>query len=259
VAVIAARGGAYEEALEQQERALAAYRDLGHEEGVADSSLNFAAWCLYCGDYAECERILDEFGSLERHIPLTQMKFVQMRALLAMRRGESDGEKSLVEARRRAGLLKASYFVARMNRELANDAATQGRLDDAVAYLDAAFVDIGRGTNRTHEAETFALSARVRAALGDEPLAREHAARAMSLSESVPMQTLSEIAWNAAAAHALLGDAETAMKLAETSAAAAVREAMGMPARLAETFLALPWHQHAFAYLWGRAVPLRWH
>ncbi len=69
VAVIAARGGAYEEALEQQERALAAYLDLGHAEGAADSIINFAAWCLFCGDFAECERFLGEFGRWNGTIP----------------------------------------------------------------------------------------------------------------------------------------------------------------------------------------------
>ena len=259
VAVIAARAGAYEEAFEQQERALAAYRELEHEEGIGDSIINFAAWYLFCGDFAECERFLDDFGSPERHIPLTQMKFVQLRALLKIRRDESDGASSLVEVRNRAGLLKASYFVARMNRELAYDAASHGRFDEAVSYLDAALEDIDRSTNRAHQAEAYAVSATVRAAIGDERIAREHADRAMRMTQGGErIQALSEIAWNAAAARALLGDAEAAMKIAETSAAAAVQEALGMPARLAETFLSLPWHRHAIDYLWGRTVPLRW-
>ncbi len=156
-------------------------------------------------------------------------------------------------------LLKASFFVARMNRELAHNAAAHGRLDEAVSYLDAALEDIGRSTNRAHQAETYAISARIRAAIGDERLAREHASLAMRMTQGGErIQALSEIAWNSSAAHALLGDTETAMKLAETSAAAAVQEAMDMPARLAETFLALPWHRQAVDYLWGRDVPLRW-
>jgi tetratricopeptide (TPR) repeat protein len=257
VAVISARSGDYEEALAQQERALAAFRDLGNDEGVADSLINFAAWRYFCGDLAGCRSLLDEFGPLERHIPLTQLKFAQLRASLAGSLGNDGGERRLIEARKQAGELKASFFVARLNRELGKLAASERRFEAAVESLDAALIGIPPNTNRQHEAEVLALSARVRATLG-ESNAVDLAARAMQLAENARMQAHSEIAWNAAAACAIAGDAATATRFAESSAAAAVREALGMPAHLAEAFLALPWHRQAVDFLWGRDVPLRW-
>jgi ATP/maltotriose-dependent transcriptional regulator MalT len=170
--------------------------------------------------------------------------------------GRSDAERALLETRRRAVALKAVYFEARMNRELAKVAAVQGRLADAVAYIDAAMAVADAYSSRVHEAECLAISARLRAMLGEDERARDEAARAMRLAEDQRMQSHSEIAWNAAVAYALLGDAETAMKLAESAAEGAVRETLGMPADLAEAFLALPWHRDAVDYVWGRPVAL---
>jgi DNA-binding SARP family transcriptional activator/tetratricopeptide (TPR) repeat protein len=257
VAVLSARSGDYHEALAQQGRAMAAFRDLGNDEGVADSILNVTAWHLFCGDSAGARASLDEFGPLERHIPLTQLKYMQCRALVSLALGNDEGAAQLAATRQRADELKASYFAARMNRELAKCAASQGHFIEAFALLEVALGAVPPGTHRQHEAETLALSARVAAALGN-PNAVELAARAMECAGSDRMQAHSEIAWNAAAAYAIAGDTVTAMTLAESSAAAAVREALGMPPDLAETFLALPWHRQAVDFLWGRDVPLRW-
>jgi DNA-binding SARP family transcriptional activator/tetratricopeptide (TPR) repeat protein len=256
VAAIVSKQGAYQEAIDEQERALAAYRDVGNEEGVAESILNLAAWRLHCGDFGECGRLLESLGSLDGYIPFTALKIAQLRGLLEARLGKDTAERALLDVRHRAGVLALPLFRARLSRELAGVVASKGRSNDALDYVAEAIAELAPLENPATEAEAYALSARLRASLGDAPGARDHAAKAMSLVAGI--QSKGAIAWNAAAARALAGDDEAAMQLAETAVNAAVTEALGMPADLAETFLALPWHQHAVAYVWGRPVPLRW-
>jgi hypothetical protein len=67
------------------------------------------------------------------------------------------------------------------------------------------------------------------------------------------VQAASEIAWNLAAAFARLGEDETATRFAGDAVAAAVTEALGMPADLAESYMGLRVHREALDFLWGRS------
>jgi hypothetical protein len=103
------------------------------------------------------------------------------------------------------------------------------------------------------ETEALALSARLRALAGDALVAREHAERAIARCRTKRTQSFSEIAADLASAYAALGDEATAEALAGEAAAAAVDDAWRMPADLAETYLALPFHREAVATLWQRS------
>jgi DNA-binding SARP family transcriptional activator len=250
VAVIAGKLRRYEEALDENERALAAYRDVGDKPGIRDVLLNIAAVRIFCGDYDRPSRLLDEVD--EEATAWLAVRCALIRGVLATRTARfDDAERHLLDALQRAEKLDATFYCARCMVELAIGRAHQGRLAEALRYVDTALKLFATMGEPDVEVEAFALSARLRAPAGDVLAAREHAERAIARCRTRRPQAFSEIAANLAAAYAALGEETAAEALAGEAVAAAVDDAWRMPADLAETYLALPFHREALAALWA--------
>jgi len=162
-------------------------------------------------------------------------------------------ERRLLDGRRRAHDLGATFYIARSGFELANVTLSQGRISEAGAHLDAALAAFATVGHPDLEIEALAVSARIQAMLGDADGARVRAQQTVDRRRGKRLQAASEIAWNLAAASVSLGEDDTATRFAGEAVAAAVTEALGMPADLAESYMALRWHRDALAYLWGHA------
>jgi DNA-binding SARP family transcriptional activator len=253
VAVMEGKLRRHEEALNENERALAAYRDVQDEPGIRDVLLNIAAVRIFCGDYDRPSRLLDEVD--EEATPWLAIRCALLRGVLATRTGRfDDAERYLLDALQRSETLDATFYSARAMHELAIRRALQGKLAEALSHVDAALELFATMGEPDVEVEALALSARLRALTGDTLGAREHAERAIARCRTKRLQSFSEIAANLASAYAALGEGTTAEALAGEGAAAAVDDAWRMPADLAETYLALPFHREAVAALWPRAV-----
>jgi len=253
VAVIAGKLRRYDEALDENERALAAYRDVGDAPGIRDVLLNIAAVRMFCGDYDRPSRLLDEVN--EEATPWLAVRCALIRGALATRTERwEDAERHLLDALQRGEELDAAFYRARSMHELAIGRDRQGRLAEALSYVDTALELFATMGEPDVEVEVLALSARLHAAAGEAVVAREHAERAIARCRTKRMQSFSEIAANLAAAYAALGDETTAKALAGEAAAAAVDDAWRMPADLAERYLALPFHREAIATLWAGTV-----
>lgn len=249
IAVIAGKLRRYEEALNENERALAAYRDVGDEPGISDALLNIAAVRMFCGDYDRPSRLLDEVD--EEATPWLAIRCALIRGVLATETGRfDDAERHLRDALRRGEELDAAFYRARCMHVFAIGSSRQGDVAAALSHVDTALELFATMGEPETEVEVLALSARLRASCGDAVTAREHAERAVARCRAKRVQSFSEIAANLASAYAALGDETTAEALAGEAAAAAVDDAWRMPADLAETYLALPFHREAVAALW---------
>jgi DNA-binding SARP family transcriptional activator/tetratricopeptide (TPR) repeat protein len=249
VATVASKLRRYDEALDQHERALAAYRDVGDAPGIFDTSLNVIAVRMFCGDYERPRQLLDEIE--EDATPFLGMRCELIRGLFAKRTERfDDAERYLRNARRLSNDLGASFVRARSEFELADLLTSQGRLDEAGTLLNSALDAFATMGEPEVEVEALALSARLLAITGDAQSARERAARAAARCKERRPQSYSEIIWNLASAFIALGDESAAHVLAWDAAAACVDDALRMPAELAETYLKLPWHQQTLAYVW---------
>ncbi len=252
VAAVASKIRRYDEALDQHERALAAYRDVGDAPGVFDTMLNIVAVRIFCGDYERPRRLLDEIEEDAR--PFLAMRCQLIRGLFAKRTERlDDAERYLQSARGLSGDLGASFVRGRSEFELADLLATQGRLDEAGTLVNSALEAFAAMGEPEVEVEALALSARLLAARGDADGARKHAARAVARCKERRPQSYSEIAWNLASAFATIGDERAADAAARDAAAACVDDALRMPAELAEMYMKLPWHEQTVAYLWARS------
>jgi DNA-binding SARP family transcriptional activator len=256
VAALVGKLGGYEEADEENRRAIEAYRDVGDATGVADATLNLAGLRLFCGDFSETRRLLDAIDAPSRSRPWVLLRSTVIGGMLAVRRHELElAERLLLEALDRAESLGAALYVARARLDLAS-AYARGLRADAREHVDRAIAELGPLSQPSLLCEAYARSAQIAASAGDRARASEHAANAERLAGTVVVQSYSEVAWNLAATRALLGES-AAVDLAQACVAAGVRDALRMPADLAETYLRLPWHRHASAFLAGRSVPLR--
>ena len=251
VAALAGKLGAFEEALREHALALEAYRDVGDATGIADTILNLAALHIFCGDYVEAERFLAEIDSSAQVRPWFVLRLTMIRAILDARGGRYESADRLLHvAIDRSNSLGAALHAARSRMELATMSARQGRTGDARTYLDQTIADLAPLGQPSMESEAYALSARLFATDGNATASRDHATMAARLAKTVSVQAYSEVAWNLASAHALLGDETSALDLAGDAAARCVRDALAMPANLAETYLTLPWHHDAIDYLY---------
>ena len=240
----------YNEALDGHEWALAAYRDLGRGPSICEALLNIISVRMFCGDFERSRELFKEM--LSDMLPYMALRNELLRGVLAKHTAHlEDAERHYLDARRVAREIGASYLCARSECELADLMMSQGRLHEARTWLDAALAAFAKMASPDVEVEALAFSARLLAMQGDAPAATELAARVMARCKEKHFQSYNEIAWNLASAFATMGDRETATSLAGEAIAAGIYEAMSMPADLAETFLKLPWHRDAFAYLWA--------
>lgn len=248
----------YEEAGRENERALAAYRDVADTVGINDLLLNLTAVRVACGDYREARRLLEALQPAADRTHWVTLRATMCRGIIDMREGHFvRAARAFTTARKNAAKLGIALYVARSIAFLGEVRAMSGLADEARMLLDEAiarFVKLGQPALC---AEARALSAHLYAGVGDAEAARAEALRAQQISESVPVQDYSQVAWHLAATNALLGDREAAIRFAEASARAFAEDALRMEADLAETYAHLPWHRYAFAYLAGRDVPLR--
>ncbi len=252
IAASASKLGRYDQAIEETERALDAYRDIGNVPAIRDVILNLVAFRSWCGDFARAQSMLDELQA--DSTPYMNFRYYSICGMVAKGLGSFiDAERYHLESRQRAEELGASFDCARAESELAFLKTEQEQLDEAARYLQSALDGFAPLGQPEIETEALALSARLKATAGDEHGAREQAEHVTARCAGKRPQAYSQIAWNLAVAFAKLGDDERAHALAGEAAAAAVDDALGMPADLAETYLRLPWHQATIAYLWGRS------
>jgi DNA-binding SARP family transcriptional activator/tetratricopeptide (TPR) repeat protein len=252
VGALASKIGLYDEALAEHEQALAAYRDVGDAPGIRDALLNLVSVRIFCGDYERTRQLLDEVDQEET--PWLALRCTIIRGVLAHRSAQpADAERYYLDAHRRAEELGATLYRARSGVELANLLLAQGRASEAAAYLNASLETFATMGGPDVEIEALALSAHIQAMLGDAHGARERAQQVAERCAGKRLQSASEIAWNLAAAYAQIGDHDRAFQFAGEASATAVRDALGMPPDLAESYLGLPWHQRALDYLWGES------
>jgi tetratricopeptide (TPR) repeat protein len=205
---------------------------------------------MFCGDYDRPSRLLDEVN--EEATPWLAVRCALIRGALATRTERwEDAERHLLDALRRGEELDAAFYRARCMHELAIGRGRQGRLAEALSYVDTALELFATMGEPDVEVEVLALSARLHAAAGEAVVARENAERAIARCRTKRLQSFSEIAANLAFAYAAIGERTTAEALAGEAAAAAVDDAWRMPADLAETYLALPFHREAVDELWS--------
>lgn len=243
----------YGEALENHELALAAYRDLGNVPGICDATLNIVAVRIFCGEYERSRELLDDVP--DDITPFMALRGQLVRAYFAFRTERlADAEHRFLATRALAEELGARFVHARVEHELGALTMRLGRLDESGAWLESSLKAFATMGQPEVEVEAMALSARLFATVGNASMASVRAAQALERCARKRPQAYSEIAWNLASAFELMGDAAAAQELARDAAAFCVEEALGMPADLAETFLSLPWHQEALAYVWSSST-----
>jgi tetratricopeptide (TPR) repeat protein len=187
-----------------------------------------------CGDYERPQQLLDEVDVEDEATSWLALRCQLIRGALAQRTERiADAERYLLDARQRAEELGASHSRARSEFELANLLASHGRPDEAAAYVSSALEAYATMGQPDIEVEALALGARLLASLGDAPGARARAERAAARCKETRLQSYSEVAWNLAATYALIGDDSVADAYARAAAAAAVDDALRMPADLA--------------------------
>jgi len=250
IGTLSSKIGRYDRALTEHEATLAACRDIGDTVGIRDALLNVASVLLFCGDSERSRHLLYEVN--EEATPWLALRCTIMRGVVARQSDELDAaERYFLETQTQARELGATFYDARVACELATLRIAQRRFDEAAAHVGYALETFATMGKPDVEIEALALSAHIRAALGDRDGARGHVRQAVDRVRERRVQHANEIFWNVAAAYAHIGEHETAQRFAGEAVAAAVFEAMGMPADLAECFLGLRSNRDAVAYLWS--------
>ena len=257
VAFFLGRSRSYDQALREQQAALAAFSDAGDEHGVFDMRMNLAAFRTWCGDHAAALVDVDAVRATPPPTPWATLRLALIDGAIALGQERfDDAEAVLLSARLVAISLGAELHVARADGLRAEICARNGRSAQALALLEptiAALASLGQPARR---AELLALSAHVHADAGDAPAARDATIAAVDEMQHSRPQGFSEAAWHLAATSALIGDDAGAETFARRAAAAFADDAQSMSADLIDTYSRLPWHRYACDYLAGRAVPL---
>jgi DNA-binding SARP family transcriptional activator/tetratricopeptide (TPR) repeat protein len=253
IGTLSSKIGRYDRALAEHEATLAACRDIDDAVGIRDALLNVASVLLFCGDSERSRPLLYEVD--EEATPWLALRCTIMRGVAARQSDElEEAERYVLAAQTRARDLGATFYYARVACELATLRIAQSRFDEAATHIRSALEAFATMGKPDIEIEALALSAHIRAALGDADGARVHVQQALESARERRLQNANEIFWNVAAAYARIGDDDEAHRFAGEAVAAAVTEAMGMPADLAECFLGLRPNREAVAYLWNRDI-----
>jgi DNA-binding SARP family transcriptional activator len=256
VAFFLGRNRSYDQALREQQAALAAFSDAGDEHGTFDMRMNLAAFRTWCGDHAAALVQVDAARATPPATPWATLRMALIDGAIALGQERfDDAEAVLLSARSVAISLGAELHVARADGLRAEICARSGRSRQALVLLEstiAALASLGQPARR---AELLALSAHVHADAGDAPAARAAAAAAVDAMQHSRPQGFSEAAWHLAAASALIGDDAGTETFARRAAAAFADDAQAMSADLIDNYARLPWHRYACDYLAGRTVP----
>jgi DNA-binding SARP family transcriptional activator/tetratricopeptide (TPR) repeat protein len=244
-------------AIRETELAYEALRAVGNVPGTADTLLNAVAYYSECGDFAAAERLLGELDpvALERSVYIFRSTF--QRGELLLRSGRFAEAESYLQIARELAPSVGTPWIPSTSLELGLLHARLGHAAAARASLDDALTTVSPLETPAVALEARAVSARLRAALGEVRAAREDAAAAAELAERFSVVHFGDKGWHLAAAYALLGDDAMATHFAQAAARSFVDEALSMGPDLVEAYARLPWHQHCFAFLAGRGVPLR--
>jgi DNA-binding SARP family transcriptional activator/predicted ATPase len=258
VATILGKLGDHEQALAEHNQALEAYRDVGDATGIADSIVNLANGRAFCGDPVSALQLLDELASDTSARPWVALRLAATRGAIAMQAGDSqEADRQFRHALALATRLGSELYLARSHAFLGLLRARTGQPGAARVHLDEAIARFAPLGQPGLLAGSYAVSARLHAAMGNVDSAHLDAKSAAELAERFPIQHYAEPAWHLAAAYALTGKTAEALQFAEVAVKAFVNEALRMNADLAEAYARLPCHQHAVAFVFGRSVPLR--
>lgn len=246
----AAKTGDFEAALSENEATLAAFRDVDDVTGTTDAIFNIAAVRLFCGDVPGAQSVLDTLAEAQVESPWLSFKATVARGMIALRSERfAQARELFAEAKAKAIGLGTALHCARCDFFLASTYASEGTRSDALARAEAArdaFVSLGQPSLA---AEAHAFCARLYAASAQAERSRDSAAAAEAIAAKETLQSYSEVAWNLSLAYTALGERDAAYERACACIAAGVRDALHMPANLAETYLALPWHVEASALI----------
>jgi len=258
VAYFLAMMSEYEQALREQERALAAYTIVGDATGIANTLVNLASVRGFCGDHAGAEALLSELTEEASAQPYVAMVLALNRACFALRSGNIAGAEShLVTSTELAANLKIVLLSARIALRFGEFYARSGRPERALTHFEGALETFRSLDERALMIEAHAQIAHLCAGMGDVSVARAHADAATALAENEPVQHFAEFAWLLSAAHAMMDDSAKAQRFAERAAQAFVDEALRMDADLAEAYARLPWHRETMDFLNGRSARRR--
>jgi tetratricopeptide (TPR) repeat protein len=243
-------------AVNEYERVIETYAEIGHVQGAAGTIFNLAAARGWCGDYDGAFQLLDQLDSLALDQPWIALQAQAHRGSIGLRAGQlATAERHLLAAAGLSLQLGTARFDPHLRACLGELKARQGRFAEARDDLDAAATQLDRLDSLQAVAEVRAISARVHAEMHDEPAARASIAAATTPAGAGSGPRLSsKFWWDLAAASASIGDAPAASDFARTAARIFCEEAMGMRPDLAESYGRLPWNIATFAYLAGREV-----
>ena len=231
--------------------ALAAYRDVGDAAGIDNAVLIIGSSQMWRGDFEAGRRTLAQLRSDARQIHTLSAAIFRGYGEIWEGRLEN-AERELSAARGMATRLNLPQYVAHAEQLLAETYRLTGDAQQARRSLDAALDRLSTIDQPTLLADTLALSARLHAESGDSDAARADASAVGKLATRHTISGYSLIAWHLSVAHARMGDAASAVRLAEESARAFVDDALQMDPEAVECWSRLPWHREAIAFLSGR-------
>jgi DNA-binding SARP family transcriptional activator len=253
------RLGRYGEVLAEQQRALAAFEDVGDETGIRDSIFNLINIRTICGDLANARALLERLTPEMLTMPWPAFRIGLVRGVLELRSDRfEEAHRDLILARERSESLGMPHYIARADGYLGQVFARTGRLEESRVALDAAVERLESIGHAAWLAELYALSAHLHATCGELDLASaavRSSERAMAPLGQLEMY--SEMAWHLCAASSLAGDDAAAMRYAERASKAFTEDALQMDADLALAYANLPWNRSVVDFIGGRQVTLR--
>jgi predicted ATPase/DNA-binding SARP family transcriptional activator len=232
--------------------ALAACRDIGDAAGIDNCIVMIGTGQIWRGQFEAGRRTLAELRSDARQIHTLSASIFRGYGEMWEGRLES-AERELSAARNLAARLNLPRYVAQAEELLAEAYLLAGDAKLARRSLDAALEKLPTVDTPTLRADSLALSARLHAKSGDWEAARAEAGATEELAARHSIQGYSLIAWHLSVAHALMGDAASALRMAQESARAFTEDALHMDAEAAECWSRLPWHRDVIAFLWAAA------
>jgi DNA-binding SARP family transcriptional activator/tetratricopeptide (TPR) repeat protein len=254
LAVAYYRLGMLGDTLNEQQRALDAFEDVGDFMGMRDSLFNLVNICTLCGDYPAAQSFLDRLtpemiaGAWGGH------RLALVRGVLHLRSGRfASARDDFMVARGHAQALKIVAQIARSTAYLGEALAHLGDLADARARLDEALATPELGNNQSWLGECQALSAQLHAMTGNLERARADASRC---EEIPPFELYSQTAWSLTATYAMLGEKATAQRCAEVGAHSFVEAALHMTPNLIDAYARIWWNRKLIAYLGDQDVAL---
>ena len=179
----------YDQAIREQERALAAYTLVGDATGIANTIVNLASVRGFCGDHAGAEALLDGLSDEALALPYVALVSSINRACFALRSGNvGEAEPHLVASTELAARFKTIVLSARIALRFGEFYARTGRAAEALGTFNAALATFEPLNERALMIEAHARIALLCAETAEFTVARAHADAAAALANGDPIQ-----------------------------------------------------------------------